>query len=332
MLSSSSSMISSNANAASTSTSTPIPCYSGIASFGVCSSGFCNLTTGSCVCNAGYFGAADFVTMDRTAAPGGVVLDCPSSEAALRVLHCVALVPTLFAAVQFYLSMRDQWPAYVRKRDRGGNNVRHWYQYTSLYIMAGHLLPVAASTAYLVLRIASPVSVIMVSPAATVLHCMRSMLFYFWGSQSQYEMTRVGLMEAFFGKSEVQVAAFMRPIHVEYSVLYSVFIFSNLLMLPPLFLPPPDRGGPDVLGLNERLFLAYYGIIVIACIAQFIFARRMIRRLRKLGSRLERFRPAMDAGIRHQQEVCCEMGGRRSGSVQAHGRAWRHSCVGRMFK
>ena len=106
-----------------------IPCYSGLETITVCGVGYCDTSTGNCVCPDGFTGFSDFVTMDETSL-GGRVLDCNVSTVAVRILWCLpalVLLRTLVAIPQA-ISYQTRVFSKLARRDKQ----KRWYQHPLL--------------------------------------------------------------------------------------------------------------------------------------------------------------------------------------------------------
>ena len=195
-------MVSNNSTGANTS-AVASPCYSGSELMsGICGgsgAGICDNLTGSCLCNPGWSGHADMVTMDLThwnANGKPLVLDCPTSDIAMKVMWSVPLVAMLILVPII--------PAYVRKQCaayRKNSKIKHWWQHPPLGIAMAMLLQVLCLIILCILKIiatANAGAVIGVDPAVTILFAVVCWLLYATGGWFQYYTFK---NTAFAGKS-----------------------------------------------------------------------------------------------------------------------------------
>lgn len=113
---------------------TPHVCYSGVETILECGgsyAGYCNTTTGSCVCRSGWSGRSDYWTMDLREY-GGRVLDCQVNLRAIQILNAIVFVNGIVCSAIHAFILRQTWRLY---RKRKANKVRlMWWSFAPLQV------------------------------------------------------------------------------------------------------------------------------------------------------------------------------------------------------
>ena len=107
------------------------PCYSGPETVFECGgsyAGYCNHSTGSCVCVNGWSGHSDFLSMDLVSR-GGRVLDCPVHLQALQVLWAIVFGLTCASCPFVVLvALPKTWTTFKKRR----KNPKKWWAHPPL--------------------------------------------------------------------------------------------------------------------------------------------------------------------------------------------------------
>jgi len=160
-------------------------CYDGIRTLGsTCE----NCVAGSCVCPDGWTGEADFLTSDFRPW-GGAVLECPISEAAVKVLWASPIPFALLCMLCTSLAFADQLRHYRGLRSAG--KARWWWEYRPLLFIVLTAVATTLNLTTCVVKLVGGGS-IGISPAVTALFATNRVVFYPTSGLFQFEAAKLG--------------------------------------------------------------------------------------------------------------------------------------------